>query len=963
MAGFLHPFFHLLSTLLLLASLPISNSQDEQAQALLHLKSTLIDPANFLETWKESSSPCRFLGVSCDSTSGEVTGISLPRSNLSGEISPSISLLSNLTTLLLQENSISGTVPAELANFMNLQVLNLSSNSLTGQLPDLSGLKNLKVLDVSSNKLSGSFPPWIGNLSGLVELGLAENDFDEGEIPPGIGNLKNLTWLYMANCNLSGEIPDSVSELSSLGTLDFSQNKLSGPLPKAISKLRKLFKIELYQNNLTGVIPPELSDLTELREIDVSRNQISGRIPAEVGTLKKLTVIQLYRNDFWGELPRGFGDLQFLSAFSIYENRFSGEFPANFGRFSPLNSFDISENNFSGRFPGFLCQNNNLQFLLALENKFSGAFPDSYANCKTLRRFRISQNSFSGRLPNGIWGLPFAVIIDVSDNGFTGRIPSEIGKSTSLSQLSVRNNKLSGEIPAEIGKLSQLQKLYASNNSLSGRIPSEIGSLYQLTTLHLQDNDLSGSIPSELGLCSRLVEIDLSQNTLGGRIPGTLSQLASLNSINLSRNLITGPIPDGLQSLKLSSIDFSGNKLSGRVPPGLLVIAGEEAFSGNPALCIDGRSGNRWDPELGVCRVSSKHRYVFGNRMVFTALVFSALIIFLAGLVLVSYRSLKLDESIRNKDLDQCMEDEPEWKIESFYPLELDAEEMSNLDEEHLIGSGSTGKVYRLDLRNRSTVAVKQLLKGNEARVFMAEMNILGKIRHRNILKLHACLTRGDLSLLVFEFMPNGNLYHALRREVKAGEPELDWNKRYKIAMGAAKGIMYLHHDCSPAIIHRDIKSNNILLDEDYEAKIADFGIAKIAEESDSSCFAGTHGYIAPELAYSVKVTEKSDVYSFGIVLLELLTGHGPVEPQYGEGKDIVYWVSTHLNQQNASEILDSRVSSPAEECMMKVLKVAILCTTKLPNLRPTMREVVNMLIDADPCNLAAREKNYYKNL
>ncbi|RRT62708.1 hypothetical protein BHE74_00039172, partial [Ensete ventricosum] len=117
------------------------------------------------------------------------------------------------------------------------------------------------------------------------------------------------------------------------------------------------------------------------------------------------------------------------------------------------------------------------------------------------------------------------------------------------------------------------------------------------------------------------------------------------------------------------------------------------------------------------------------------------------------------------------------------------------------------------------------------------------------------------------------------------------------------------------------------------------------------------------ELAYSVKVTEKSDVYSFGIVLLELLTGHGPVEPQYGEGKDIVYWVSTHLNQQNASEILDSRVSSSAEECMMKVLKVAILCTTKLPNLRPTMREVVNMLINADPCNLAAREKNYCKNL
>ncbi|WOL14269.1 receptor-like protein kinase HSL1 [Canna indica] len=956
-------YFSSILLLLLLSFLPTSSSQEAgQAQGLLQFKGTLDDPMNFLESWRESNSPCRFHGVTCNSISGEVTAISLPRSNLSGEISPSISLLTGLTTLLLQENSITGVLPPELANCPNLRVLNLSSNGLSGQLPDLSGLTNLQVLDVSSNEFYGSFPSWIGNLSGLVELGLAQNNFDEGEIPPSIGNLKNLTWLYMASCNLTGEIPESVSELTSLGTVDFSQNKLSGAFPKAITKLRKLFKIELYQNNLTGEIPPELANLTELREFDVSRNRIGGRIPTEVGSLKKLTVIQLYRNNFWGEIPPGFGELKFLTAFSIYENNFSGEFPANFGKLSPLNSFDISENNFSGNFPQFLCEHNKLVYLLALDNKFSGSFPDSYANCKTLQRFRISQNGFSGRLPDGIWGLPFAVIIDISNNGFTGKIPSELGNSISLNQLSLQNNKLSGPVPSEIGKLMRLQKLYAFGNSFSGRIPPEVGKLNQLTTLKLQDNELSGSIPSELGLCSRLVEIDLSHNTLNGQIPGALAQLASLNSINLSQNLITGPFPDGLQSLKLSSIDFSSNKLSGRVPPGLLVIAGPEAFLGNPGLCIDGRSGNHWDPILEMCKVGNKHRFATGNRLVCTLIIFLVLIVVLAGLVLVSYRSFKLEELIRKNDLEQCNDDNSKWKVESFYPLEIDAEDVLNLNEENLIGSGGTGKVYKLELKNRGTFAVKQLHKGIETKVLVAEISILGSIRHRNILKLHASLTRGNLNFLVFEYMPNGNLYQALQRGTKSGETELDWNKRYKIAIGAAKGIMYLHHDCQPAIIHRDIKSNNILLDQDYEAKIADFGVAKIAEELDSTCVVGTHGYIAPELAYSAKVTEKSDVYSFGVVLLELLTGCGPVEPHFGEGKDIVYWVSAHLDQQSVSEVLDSRVLSSEEDCMMKVLKVAVLCTTKLPNLRPTMREVVNMLIDADPCNAPTKEKNCCKN-
>ncbi|KAK1287843.1 Leucine-rich repeat receptor-like serine/threonine-protein kinase BAM1 [Acorus calamus] len=154
--------------------------------------------------------------------------------------------------------------------------------------------------------------------------------------------------------------------------------------------------------------------------------------------------------------------------------------------------------------------------------------------------------------------------------------------------------------------------------------------------------------------------------------------------------------------------------------------------------------------------------------------------------------------------------------------------------------------------------------------------------------------------------MSNGNLYQCLHKKIKGKMPVLDWNKRYKIALRAAQGIAYLHHDFSPPIVHRDIKSSNILLDDDYEAKIADFGIAKVMEAisdgSDSTCLAGTHGYIAPELAYSTKVTKKSDVYSFGVVLLELVTGRGPIEPDYGNGKDIVYWPKPHIGRVTESD-------------------------------------------------------------
>ncbi|XAR55651.1 Non-specific serine/threonine protein kinase [Bertholletia excelsa] len=947
----------------LLVHSAVTFSVETEKEALLQIKSQLRDPLNFLLSWKDSESPCHFSGISCDPNTGQVTEISLDNKSLSGVISPSISRLQSLASLVLPSNFISGNLPAEIKQCTKLRVLNLTGNSMIGTLPDLSGLTNLETLDVSGNYFSGAFPTWVTNLTRLVSLGLGNNDYEEGDIPQNLGNLKRLTWLYLAGSHLIGTIPESIFQLTALGTLDISRNRISGNFPISISKLRNLYKIELFQNNLTGQLPAELTHLIHLREIDISSNQLSGKLPPDIGNLKNLTVLQLYSNNFSGELPSGLGELSHIIALSIYRNSFSGQFPENFGRFSPLNSIDISENEFSGGFPKLLCKNRNLQFLLALGNNFSGELADDYGECKSLERVRINRNHLSGKVPDGIWALPKAKMIDFSDNDFTGSVSSNIGTSVNLNQLVLKNNRFSGELPPELGKLTQLERLQLSDNEFSGKIPPEIGALRQLSSLHLEGNVFTGPIPAELGQCGRLVDLNLALNSLSGVIPDTISLISSLNSLNLSGNKLTGSIPKNLQKLKLSSIDLSNNQLSGKVPLFLLTMGGDQAFVGNTGLCTDESSRSQVNSKVAVCKGEHVHRAFSGRKLVTLGIILAAFVVILGGLLLVSYWNFKLSEPYKEKDLRWGKETDQNWKLESFHPMEFDADEICSLDQDNLIGSGGTGKVYRLDLKKGAgTVAVKQLWKGNAVKALATEMEILGKIRHKNVVKLYACLMRGGSSFLVFEYMANGNLFQALHQQTKGGKPELDWYQRYRIALGAAKGLAYLHHDCSPPIIHRDIKSTNILLDEDYEPKIADFGVAKTLQGSpvgsENSYFAGTHGYIAPELAYTHKVTEKSDVYSFGVVLLELVSGRKPIEEEYGEGKDMVYWVSTHLDGYNdVLKVLDHDLMSEhklVQEDMIKVLKVATLCTTKLPNLRPRMKDVVKMLVDAEPCRAFA---------
>jgi serine/threonine protein kinase len=309
------------------------------------------------------------------------------------------------------------------------------------------------------------------------------------------------------------------------------------------------------------------------------------------------------------------------------------------------------------------------------------------------------------------------------------------------------------------------------------------------------------------------------------------------------------------------------------------------------------------------------------------------------------------------------------YDVTSFHKLSFDQHEIVEaLIDKNIVGHGGSGTVYKIELSNGELVAVKKLWVSRRSkqehghggagcldRELRTEVETLGSIRHKNIVKLYCCYSGADSNLLVYEYMPNGNLWDALHGSGGWGFGFLDWPTRHRVALGVAQGLAYLHHDLLFPIVHRDIKSSNILLDADFEPKVADFGIAKVLQargdrDASTTTIAGTYGYLAPEYAYSSKATTKCDVYSFGVVLMELATGKKPIEPEFGDTRDIVQWVSGKVAGGGEAEALDKRLEwSPFKEEMVQALRVAVRCTCSIPGLRPTMADVVQMLAEAGP--------------
>ncbi|KAF9687444.1 hypothetical protein SADUNF_Sadunf02G0094100 [Salix dunnii] len=887
---------------------------------------------NALSDWDATGgkSYCNFTGVSCNGR-GYVEMIDISGWSISGRFPSGIcSYFPDLRVLRLGDNTLHGDFLHSIVNCSFLEELNLSFLYATGTYPDFSPMKSLRILDVSYNHFTGEFPMSVTNLSNLEVLNFNENDhLDSWQLPENISRLTKLKRMILTTCVLYGPIPASIGNMTSLVDLELSGNFLSGHIPAELGLLKSLQQLELYYNyHLSGYIPEELGNLTELVDLDISVNKLTGTIPESICRLPKLEVLQLYNNSLTGEIPSAITSSKTLRILSVYDNSLTGEVPRDLGHLSAIVVVDLSENRLSGPLPSDVCRGGKLLYFLVLNNMFSGVLPDSYAKCKTLLRFRLSHNRLEGSIPEGLLGLPHVSIIDLSYNNFSGPISNTIGTARNLSELFVQSNEISGVIPPEISRAVNLVKIDFSGNLLYGPIPSEIGYLKKLNLLILQGNKLNSSIPRSLSL------------------------LRSLNVLDLSNNLLTGSIPESLCELLPNSINFSNNLLSGPIPLSLIKGGLVESFSGNPGLCAPVYVDSS-DQSFPVCpRIYNRRRL---NSI--WAIGISVAVLTVGALLFLKRRFSK-DRAVMQHD-ETMSSSFISYDVKSFHRISFDQREiLAAMIDKNIVGHGGSGIVYKIELSSGEVVAVKrlwsrkskdsasedQLLSDKELK---NEVGTLGSVRHINIVKLYCYFSSLNCSLLIYEYMPNGNLWEALH----SGRVHLNWPTRHQIAVGVAQGLAYLHHDLLPPIIHRDIKSTNILLDVNYRPKVADFGVAKVLQarggkDSTTTVIAGTYGYLAPEYAYTSKATTKCDVYSFGVVLMELVTGKKALEADFGESKDIIYLVSTKVEtKEGVMEVLDKRLSGSFRDEMYQVLRIAIRCTCKNPALRPTMNEVVQLLI------------------
>ncbi|KAI4327938.1 hypothetical protein L6164_020344 [Bauhinia variegata] len=505
-------------------------------------------------------------------------------------------------------------------------------------------------------------------------------------------------------------------------------------------------------------------------------------------------------------------------------------------------------------------------------------------------------------------------------------------KTKRVTSLILARHKLSGSIVSDLGKLEHLKILALHNNNFYGTIPSELGNCTELQGIFLQGNYLSGMIPSELGNLSELKNLDISSNSLSGNIPSSLGKLYNLRNFNVSTNFLVGPIPSDGVLANFTESSFVGNR-------GLCGVQNNITCKGSPTT----------NPQSPTSDQNQNGKKKYSGRLLISA---SATVGALLLVALMCFWGCFLYKKFgKNDGKTLAMDVSGGASIVMFhgdlpYSSKDIIKKLETLNEEHIIGCGGFGTVYKLSMDDGNVFALKRIVKLNEGfdRFFERELEILGSIKHRYLVNLRGYCNSPTSKLLIYDYLAGGSLDEALHEKSE----QLDWDSRLNIIMGAAKGLAYLHHDCSPRIIHRDIKSSNILLDGNLDARVSDFGLAKLLEDEEShitTIVAGTFGYLAPEYMQSGRATEKTDVYSFGVLVLEVLSGKRPTDASFIEkGLNIVGWLNFLITENRQREIVDPQCEGVRLESLDALLSVAIQCVSSSPEDRPTMHRVIQLL-------------------
>ncbi|WCJ39263.1 Leucine-rich receptor-like protein kinase family protein [Euphorbia peplus] len=925
--------------------------------------------------------------------------VDLSYNRLSGELPNNVIDESPMETQIvdLSSNFLKGVLPSnsflQLAG--NLSRFNVSNNSLRGEIPPnvcFRSSRSLTVLDFSNNDFSGNIPSGIGQCSNLRVFSAGFNNLS-GAIPEDIYEAVLLERLSLPVNRLSGSISDALVNLNQLRVLDLFSNQLIGRIPEGIGKLSNLEQLQLHINNLTGSIPPSLINCTKLVTLNLRVNFLVGELSAcDFSKFSQLSILDLGNNNFTGTLPSSLYSCKSLKAVRLAFNRLTGQFSPEIQALESLSFLSVSSNNLTNLTGAIqiMMGCKNLTTLILSVNFNNETIPDD-ENIRNLDGFEnlqvlaLGASNLSGQVPTWLAKLKNLEVLDLSVNRITGSIPSWLGGLTSLFYLDLSGNFLSGELPKELGDLYTLAlqganelidrsylplPVFAQPNNASYQQYNQLSSLPP--AIYTGDNNLSGNIPSELGKLKFLHVLDLRNNNFSGIIPDQISNLTNLEQLVLSGNHLAGEIPGSLKALNfLSSFTVANNSLHGPIPTGgQFDTFPASSFSGNPRLCgpVVQRSCSNSSGPIGPTapHYSKNIKLILG--LVIGICFGIGLLAAVLALWILSNRKVNPRgdsddfqmDTFSSSSYSMFPQADKDISLVLLFPNNTDEikdltisellKATDNFDQANIVGCGGFGLVYKATMPNGTKLAVKKLSAemGIMEREFKAEVEALSTAKHENLVSLQGYCVHAGSRLLIYSYIENGSLDYWLHEKVD-GPSQLDWPTRLKIVHGASKGLAYMHQTCEPHIVHRDIKSSNILLDDKFKAYVADFGLARLIlpyHTHVTTELVGTLGYIPPEYGQAWVATLRGDIYSFGVVMLELLTGKRPVEVFKSKmARELISWVQQMRNEGKQDEVFDPHLRGKGfDDEMLKVLDMACMCVNKNPLKRPTIKDIVDWL-------------------
>ena len=596
--------------------------------------------------------------------------------------------------------------------------------------------------------------------------------------------------------------------------------------------------------------------MTQLQWLSLNDNSLGGSIPQQLGNLKKLQLLSLNDNSLGGSIPSALGHLKNLNILYLDSNKLEGRIPTELGNLTKLRMLYLSCNLLTSLIPPTLGQLDNLTEFFFQSNQITGPIPAEFGNLKNLQ------------------------VLYLSNNSLNGSIPPTLGHLENLVHLFLDSNKLAGHIPKELGNLSKLEVLRLNHNNISGLIPPKLLQMDKLFSLYLSSNQLHGYIPLETMKCPYVAILDLSHNMFNGSIP---SQIACVNDLNLSHNFLIGEIPFlSKKSFVLSRLDLSYNNLSGKVHrelaslPYINLSYNSFDFSQDldskseiPDYCYfleNSLMDDHHFPNFTCCHLlnQTNPQTKMSKPMIILIvlpIIFSSLIVLLPILYFSRCIPKKKGGGISTKNGDLFSI----WNYDGKIAFEDIMEATEDFDLKYCIGIGAYGSVYRAQLPSGNIVALKKLHRMESQnpsfdKSFRNEVKMLIEIRHKNIVKLHGFCLHNRCMFLIYQYMERGSLFYILNNDVEA--EELNWSKRVNVIKGVAEALSYMHHDCTPPIVHRDVTTTNVLLNSQLEAYVSDFGTARFLhpDSSNRTLVVGSYGYIAPGECY-FSITKRQYFY------------------------------------------------------------------------------------------------------